>query len=204
MKPPPSRLRRAAATAALLAPFAWIVLLAARDVGTRPTGRTPLAPPLAPAQVRLDVGARLRVELPPDRAAYRAILLHVAAPREEATSAEVRVCRERACEVQVASARAGDPLRLDLPGGTGPGAVDVTVIRATGGAIVVAGSGGAAGIEALQGYSWALPVRSARAMFAAMVGADALVPALLAWLAALGAVAMFALWRAWRGRGASP
>lgn len=185
--------RRITATALLLAPIVWAITSLARDAWARPTGRSGVTPPIAPAELRLVTGAEFRIDLAPDRTTYRRVLLH----RSDARDAQLtcRVCMRGTCEVETVRARAGDPIRLDVPRSARSGTLEIRVLDMSVDSIEVSGRGGAPAVEAVQGFSWALPLRSARRVFAALSGADALVTVLSAWFAVLAGVAAVGLWR---------
>ncbi len=182
---------RAAATALLLVPFVWTMLLLLEDIRSRPSGRLQLA--LAgPAEVLpLSPGARFSYQLAPRDEAYRGVQVRVEAGTT-ARAARLEACLAGRCAETERDVRKPGWIELALPRGEG-GWVTLRVVASPGGMVLVAGHGGRPDLRAALGFSWRFPLERARGYFAAAAGADLFWPALVAYglalLAGLGLAA---------------
>lgn len=191
-----ARARTAAATLLLCAPALFATGALVRALSRRPAARIAVAPAAVPDP--LDAGSRFAVALPAAEHRYRWLVLtpEVAGPP---APLEIRTCVADRCATTQATADTAVPLRVALPPVTvRGGTVELEVHPAGGGAVRVRRWGDARAIEAVQGFSWVLPVRKAGAVYRAMSSRDGLPVALAVYGALLAAALGFALREALR------
>jgi hypothetical protein len=184
---------RAAVTALVLAPVAWVCALFFFDLHARPSGRVAVAG--VEVQLPLEKGRTVTIPLTADSIPYRGVAVRF----EAATPARVtlRLCGAVTCNDRAMEAGNGDLAVLPVPAeAVAGGTLSLTATLISGGPVAIRGDPATPAVEVIQGHSWRLPARRAREVFRAMAGTDVFLFVLgtcaVALTAALGACLVLA------------
>jgi hypothetical protein len=183
---------RVASSLLLVAPLVCASALLIGDLRIRPTGRQVVRHQEPATVKKLSPGLIVTIHLQQDRRPYRGIVLH--SSLTDSIDAQFRVCRDSKCEVVGVHGDPQHPLIAPLPTDTRGGDVSIEVLDVRGSASLPPTRGGAPQFDALQGFSWSLPLRGARLVFEHMAGTDSFAFWLVATIASLVASLAAFLW----------